>query len=66
VLEVLVGNTLEDIGLDGREGKLRVWKLNETGFVSFPITAFGVGCLGFFGFATRRLVVNRKARRLLV
>jgi hypothetical protein len=58
VLEVLVGDTFEDIGLDSREGKLRVCKLNETGFVSFPITDFGVGCLGFSGFATRRLVVS--------
>jgi hypothetical protein len=58
VLEILVGDTFEDIGSDSREGKLRVWKLNETGFVSFPITDFGVGCLGFSSFATRRLAVN--------
>jgi hypothetical protein len=50
---------------DSREGKLRVWKLDEPGLGSCPITAFGVSSLGFSGFATRRFVVVRKARKLL-
>ena len=45
--DVLDWNTLEDMGLDGTEGRLSVWKLDETGLGSCPITGFGVGCLGF-------------------
>ena len=60
MLDVLDGNTLEGVGLDSREGGLSVWKLDETGLGSCPITGFGVGCLGFSDFATRLLVACRK------
>ena len=63
VLEVMDGDPLEDIDLDSQEGRLRVWKLDETGFGSCPKTGFVVSCLGFSGLATRRLVVFRKARK---
>lgn len=33
---------------DSREGRLGVWKLDETGLRSCPVTGFGVGCLEFF------------------
>ena len=55
MLDVLDGNTLEDISLDSREGRLCVWKLKETGLGSCPITGFGFGSPGFSDFCYQTL-----------
>ena len=65
MLEVLDGNTLKDIGLDSQDGRLRAWKLDETALGSFPVTGFGVACLGLPCFATKLLVFVGKTRKLL-